>query len=274
VDPSRIPEVSGLSGVELISSGERPDFADVMWGAMTPEAIACNDRRFSAAISERLGIALPNLAVLGSVQQLEECIASEGDSGRWVLKAPFSASGRLRLRRSGALDRAARTRAERLFALCGQLVFEPWVERIGDFGCAGRIHGDGTWELRPPHGQMTDGAGVFRGIDLSSDHLDDEERGVVIATAEHVAGELVAMGYRGPFGIDGYTYADPSGARALQPMSEINARLSFGHVAQAYAERLGATKRLWLCAEPIPEAAVALLLPSDADPTAAWIEAH
>lgn len=266
VDVDRLAPLDGVVGVELIAGGELPAGADLMWGAMTGAAVRCNDRRFST----RLGLGLPGGVVVDSMESLEACIAADG--AHWVLKAPLSASGRLRLRRRGALDTAARTRAERLLALCGELVFEPWVERIADFGCAGVVDGDGTWQVFAPHGQLCDDAGVFRGIDLDDDGLRDDERDTVATVMERVARALADAGYRGPFGIDGYVYVGPGGERTLQPLSEINARYSFGHVARAWAERLGRRGRLHLGTGPIPASAAALLLPGDDEPTAAWIE--
>ena len=54
-----------------------------------------------------------------------------------------------------------------------------------------------------------------------------------------VATILRDHGYRGPFGIDGFRWRDADGHLAVQPLCEINARLTFGHVARRFAERLG-----------------------------------
>jgi hypothetical protein len=266
VAADRLPALDGIGDVELVSGGALPTEADLTWGAMTDAAVRCNDRRFAA----RLGLSLLVPTVVDSMQALEESI--DRDGAHWVLKAPMSASGRLRLRRRGALDDAARTRAERLFALCGELVFEPWVERICDFGCAGVIADDGEWHAHAPHGQLCDGAGVFRGIDLDRDGLDTTERVVVEAVMSRVATALVDAGYRGPFGIDGYVYEGEAGERLLQPLSEINARYSFGHVARAFADLLGHGASLRLGTGPVPEGALALLCPGTDDSTSAWLD--
>src|SRR5690606_34256412 len=63
----------------------------------------CNDRRFCIPIQEALGCRLPGAALIASLGELRAHLAAielDRDQG-WVVKAPFSASGRLRVRRRG-----------------------------------------------------------------------------------------------------------------------------------------------------------------------------
>lgn len=221
-------------------------WVDRLWTEIaTPEAAArANDRRLSAALAGELGVALPGSRLVSSVAELEAHVAGAplGAGEAWVAKAPLSAAGRERLRRRGRnLDVEARVRADRLLSRYGQLCFEPWVERVADLGRAGVVGDQDT--LFPPHRMECDGAGVVRAILVDDEGvataLDREQRRALDRAAEAAMAALRDAGYRGPFSVDAFLYRSPSGAVAVQPLVEINARLSFGHLARAAAERAG-----------------------------------
>lgn len=160
----------------------------------------------------------------------------------WVLKAPLSASGRNRYIEKdgpGLADPKARRTVERLFEVHGALLFEPWMDRIADFGVSAILT---SQELRIVgiHGQRVDRKGQFAGIDLEPE-LTETERGALLRTAKAVSGFLRAAGYVGPFGIDAWTYKAADGAVLLNSLGEINARMTFGLVAWALAELLQST---------------------------------
>jgi len=187
-------------------------------------------------------------------------------------------------RRGYGLDDGIEARIVRLLARFGTLCFEPWMERVLDIGCLGLVADADTCHVFRPHRLETDHAGVFRGIAIADDPgwlAPDHHQAVVHAATE--AGRALGLaGYRGPFGIDAFVYRDEDvpGGQALQPMCEINARLSFGFIAHALSRRLGLS-RLRLCVgtgtPPASEPArqptiIPLLLPGEGDDTAAWIE--
>ena len=65
------------------------------------------------------------------------------------------------------------------------------------------------------------------------------------------------------------------GAEIFQPLSEINARLTFGHVTRKFAERIGVPRVVLRTHHgPIPDSpgVVPLLLPGGEDGTGAWLE--
>jgi len=133
-----------------------------------------------------------------------------------------------------ALERSCeRVRIGRLLARFGELLFEPWVDRVQDMACAGIVHSGGV-RLFPPHLLDNDPRGVFRAaiIDEGSS-LASEHRDALRSTAAAAGEALADAGYLGPFSIDAYTWRDRSGALHLQPMSEINARLTFGILGHA-----------------------------------------
>ena len=87
----------------------------------------------------------------------------------------------------------------------------------------------------------------------------------------------------GIYGIDAYRYRDDAGAVAFQPLCELNARMSFGHVARALVDRIAPhagwdasdTVRLQFGRGAVPASPlnVPLLTPDPAggDDTCAWL---
>ena len=210
-----------------------------------PEVAArVNDRRFCLELAGALGRTLPGARTIRSVAELAEHLRSgacDAGGGAWVAKAPWSAAGRHRVIASSVdalRDPALSGRIARLLERSGSLVVEPWVERTADYGGAGMVLPDGRVETLGTHGLEVDRRGVFIGLALgSSSPGDPAERQALEATLESVGRRLAGAGYVGPFGIDGFTWREPGGASHVHPLSEINARLTFGLVTRALAAR-------------------------------------
>jgi hypothetical protein len=196
-------------------------------------ARACNHRRFAFELAQQNGWSLPDARIIRSLDEIG--VPSESI----VLKAPFSAAGRERICLAGrSPEPPERTRIERLLARFGELLLEPWVDRVLDLGCSGLV-GD-RLEVFPPHRADCDHRGVFRAavIDDAGHSLAEGSVLAAVRDTAQAAGEaLAAAGYRGPFSVDAYQWRDRRGATHLQRLSEINARLTFGLVARAAAER-------------------------------------
>jgi hypothetical protein len=234
---------------EIAGLAEGPDWRAALWHLWpTPEVAAqVNHRSFALSIAEARGWALPGARLVRDMAELDEHLASgaaePGHERAWVLKAPLSAAGRERMRHRGdEIGRGERVRLERLFARFGQLLFEPWVDRIEDLACAGLVHPGGV-RLFPPHRLDNDPRGVFRAavIDDAGHAGPGAEVRAEVGRAAAAAGlALSEAGYRGPFSVDAFTWRDSAGAVHLQRMSEINARLSFGLLARIAAEDAGA----------------------------------
>ena len=226
--------------------------------AAAPEVAArMNDRRFCLELAGELGRALPGARSIRSVAELAEHLRSgacDAGGGAWVAKAPWSAAGRHRVIRSGldalgdgarldaaGSDPALRGGIERLLERSGALVVEPWVERTADYGAAGLVLPDGGMESLGTHRLEVDRRGAFTGLvlegPLSARSVDPAARAALESTLESVGRRLAGAGYVGPFGIDGFTWREPGGASHVHPLSEINARLTFGLVARALAVR-------------------------------------
>ena len=225
---------------------------EVLWRAPAPgveAARSANDRRFALECSRSLGCALEGAAVIGTITELRTWLDRElpgrstGDA--WVLKAPYSSSGRERVQGAGQkLPASLEGRIASLLGRFGGLICEPWMDRTADFGvCA--ILGEESLRALPPHRLEVDSHGAFLGIALRPGApgdcgLEPLELTELQRVVEGVAIRLRALGYCGPFGIDCWRWRDLSGAVRFHPLGEINARMSFGLVARALAERLEA----------------------------------
>jgi hypothetical protein len=174
--------------------------------------------------------------MVASMTGLDRLLAARSAPPAWVVKAPLSASGRDRyIERNGPAlaDPKGRRTVEHLFARHGPLLFEPWMERIADYGCAALLTGSGL-RIAGLHRQRVDAKGQFAGIDLESG-LAERDRERFLEVVEGVASALRREGYAGPFGVDAWTYRRPDGSAAFHPLGEINARMTFGLVAWAGA---------------------------------------
>ncbi len=253
-------------------------------------ASRANHRASTLALALREDLALPGARAVACLEELADHLADGGATAspdeRWVLKLPLSAAGRGQIRGrgrigangTGGFDPAGhRQLAERCLALHGVLIFEPWMPRVEDLGVTGRIDDDGHTEIAEPHRLLADACGRFEGIDLAPalvDDADERDHARLAETARLVAAKLHALGYRGPFGIDAWRYRDAHGSVKLHPLSEVNARLTFGALAQALASRRSSAASLKLrIGRSIPSGAGApLLLPEAEGDPAAWIE--
>jgi hypothetical protein len=229
-----------------------PAHADLVWASTG--ARAANDRRLAQST-----IALPGARVIASVDELDL-------AGPWVAKVPWTAAGRDRCRGNGAPTAEQRTRLSRLLAATGALVVEPWCDRICDVGRCAVVDAQGHVTAEAPHGLVVDAHGGFVGIELDATLLPEQHLALDHAIA--AAGAAIARaGHVGPFAIDGFAYR-VGGARRFHPLCEINARLTFGHVAHAYRARHGIT-RLGLAGAAPPGAT--LLIAPGSDKVTAWI---
>ncbi len=210
-------------------------------------AAASNDRRLCLGLGIEEEYLLPERTVVASMEALDEYIAHRalGPDDTWVAKAPWAASGRERVRRRGRkLESEMRVRTQRLLERYGELLIEPWMHRLADYGVAGIVGAQaGEHRVFPAHQLHSDKTGVFRGIriaDLETEAKLGSTFAEALAQSAHsTAAALFAAGYRGPFGIDAFVYKDSAGRERLQSLCEINARLCFGLVARAQAEKLG-----------------------------------
>lgn len=205
-----------------------------------------HDRRYCLEVQRTLGCALPGAGTVQSVEGLDRHLrtgAAAAGSGLWVAKAPLSAAGRHRVIGEGRAEldqESVRRRLEQLLERFGSLVVEPWVPRGADFGCTALLDGSGAVRALGCHRLEVDRRGAFVGLVLgeAGEVLAVGEREQLERTLRAVGRALADAGYAGPFGIDAFRWRDHRGVGRFHPLSEINARMTFGLVARALAERV------------------------------------
>jgi hypothetical protein len=291
VDRGRLCELPGAAPLELFS-GPLPTRARHGWGAFrdsegreppapdrfgisVPVAIATarrvNDRRFAAALASAAGLAPPGATTVTSVEALRHHLRSGGAAAsvtdQWICKAPLSAAGRDRvLGRGDTVDGEGERAVQRLLQRFAALTFEPWLARTHDLGvCA--IVSPTAIAQRPPHTLLTTPRGGFCGISFAPPPLTAAQRAQLEHTVDAVGAALRDAGYLGAFNVDAFLYRDRDDQHHLRPLCEINARLSFGWIAAALADRYP-IRELQFAAPP-PDAT--LLLAPDAAGVAAWM---
>lgn len=285
----------------------------------SPAVVArVHHRGFALETARRLGLALPGACLVETAEELgahlEAGGAAASPTGGWVVKAPLSAAGRDRYIHPGpkvpdtssspqnvpdtrsalgasnvpdTFSPAVRRRLEGLFMRHGPLLFEPWMERIEDFGLAAVLDAE---DLRVVgfHRLLVDPRGGFTGVELGARFAGLEEvlrgapkedRELWRRSVEGVAAALAEAGYTGPFGIDGYRHRTAGGTSRLHPLGEINARMTFGLVARCLAGRVGealgwpaATRvRLTVGRQAPGGQALMLLVPGEDGSPGAWL---
>jgi hypothetical protein len=290
VDPRRICDFEGAP-VPTLHSGPPPSWAAAAWGAFRasprptqprdrygitiPASIGAarkvNDRRFAAAVANRLEIAPAGAMVIRSVAELGQHLAEDGAAAspteQWVCKAPLSAAGRDRVvGRGRAIEGECARAIDRLLRRFAALTFEPWLARICDLGVCAIVDPDRVIQ-RPPHTLLTTPLGGFSGISLTPPTLSPDHHAQLTHTVTAVGEALRDAGYLGPFTVDAFVHLDRQQRLCLRPLCEINARLSFGWIAAALADRYGICE---LHFAPAPANAT-LLLTADRDGIAAWV---
>ena len=218
--------------------------------AATKIAAQVNDRCYFLSVAQQQGHSLPGSRCFHSASDFHHFLEMEPETSNmpWVLKAPLSAAGRNRIvhrptdqdpGRHGPSEKSIR----RLFHQHGSLLFEPWLERIEDYGLLMEVGPTGVNGEPQLHRQQIGPTGGFAGIELVPElGLTQGQSDVVFQTARGVAARLADDGYRGPVGIDFWTYRNKNGDIALHPLGEINARMTFGRVARAWTEALFPSK--------------------------------
>jgi hypothetical protein len=196
-----------------------------------------NSRAFSADIARTMGLKTAG-KVVSSIEELTQEIASR--SGPSLVKPLFGSSGIGHIIVRGVGDHEGLTRSGSLIGKSGQGVsVEPLLDRIDDYAANFFLERDGTISNISFHQGIVDGRGVFRGIILRPDTIfleifyEDLFRSVeVVGAALHNAG------YFGDVGIDAFSYND-SGTLRMNPLCEINARITMGDVARGCRHHLG-----------------------------------
>jgi hypothetical protein len=163
------------------------------------------------------------------VTTLDQAQALVGTPQTWMCKRPLAFAGRGQLRVNASLDEKQQQWVDASLRSDG-FIMEPLVTPLLEVSLHGFVWRDLRFELGRVCVQNVSERGVYRGVRLAQEHeLDAFERSLFFASAQKVAHALGTAGYFGPFGIDGYRYAD-EGRTGFCPLSEINARYTMAFV--------------------------------------------
>ncbi|HEX7478131.1 MAG TPA: hypothetical protein VF331_10020 [Polyangiales bacterium] len=185
-----------------------------------------NSRSFCAA----LGHGLPGSAYVLDMAALEQQLQRASVTGSYVLKREFSFAGREQRRVHGSsLDAATRSFCARSFARGEGLQVEPWVQRLADFSRHGYLTRTGVLLMGSTREQRCDAHGRFLGMSVAPAEVSPAEAAALAAELTKTSAALAAAGYFGPFGIDGFRYAQVEGGEAFNPRCEINGRFTMGY---------------------------------------------
>jgi hypothetical protein len=211
---------------------------ELLWHLPVPDpsvVAQVHHRGFALRVAQELGCAFLGAQLVESLADLDLLLAEQGAPPTWVVKAPFSAAGRSRyIEREGPRlnDIKSRRTVENLFERHGPLLFEPWLDRIADWGCSALLTADGL-RIVGIHRQRVDVKGQFAGIELETPDLPEADRKRLEEVVTEAAAALRQAGYAGPFGVDAWHWRRPDGTVAFHPLGEINARMTFGLVEWA-----------------------------------------
>jgi hypothetical protein len=251
-------------GVELLTIDAAQKQADRIftpWG-WTPGAVALgarvgarlppvaletvrrvNSKLWSHALEQELGIGMPGACVAANFAELADAVAraSPRADDKWVIKSPFGFAARERVLGRGArLEGAQATWVRRRFAAGETLIFQPWLERVREYGVTMEIAPGGEINLVGISDLQTNGAGTGTGY-LLGRKIDAARRAELEDMARVVGARLFREGYAGPAGMDALEHAG-----GLHPLLEVNARYTMGFVALAVERELNPrTPILW-----------------------------
>lgn len=203
-----------------------------------------NSKLWSHALEQELGLAMRGACAATNFEELQEAVARACPRAedKWVIKSPFGFAARERVLGRGArLEGAQATWARRQFAKGITLIFQPWLERVREYGVTLEINPDGEINFNGISDLQTNGAGTGTGY-LLGRRIDSPERAAELRQlAQMIGTRLFQEGYTGPAGVDALEHTN-----GLHPLLEINARYTMGFVALAIERALNPqTPTLW-----------------------------
>lgn len=187
-----------------------------------------------------------------STDELAEHLAEvpEDVARQWVLKPLWGFAGGGRLTGAGrSPPNDSKGRLAALLKRDGAVLFEPWVQRTGDFSTQMWVSGPGRVAPLCVTRLLTTPSGRYMGTASTA----PEDAATVHALREGAsaaANWLAHAGYTGPAGVDALAFTDPVDGRSLlRPVVEINARFTLGLLASTVAD-MAAASGAWPAGSP------------------------
>ena len=180
-----------------------------------------------------------------------------------VVKAIYGSSGRGQIHcRGGQVRAEQRGRLENILRQQGQVVVEPWLDKVVDLSLHFDVGVEGAAAVAGWTRFLTDGRGQYHGAFVGSitAGLDEQVKRFLYGDgrdarrlarlgeqlAEWLAEPLRVAGYQGPVGVDAMVYRDGDCLR-LKPIVEINPRTTMGRVALKLQQAVNSARTaLWL----------------------------
>jgi hypothetical protein len=207
------------------------------WRCECPDpaaVVTANSREFSSSLESEWNCGLPGARAIRSVEEFEGAVADFRGAAGWVAKANFGMSARERCLGRGSPPSEQAVRWVRKQLARNQAVyFEPWVDRIAEFGFQFTIPPAGEPRLEGITPLLTDAVGTYRGSRLNPASCPGTEGEMAepLAIAARAAQSVQQLGYFGPLGIDAMRYRTSAGEPRWRPVQDINARLTMGRLA-------------------------------------------
>jgi hypothetical protein len=160
-------------------------------------------------------------------------------TGPFVLKAPYSSSGRGLIWLNGPPDAAGRNRIRGLLRRQGAVSIEQALDKVTDFAMEFYTDGQGALRYEGLSLFSTNKQGAYRGNKLQtqsalrqqlSNYAGEDRLDAIQQTLSRVLGDTFAGRYAGYLGVDMLIYND-RGSFAIHPCVEINLRYTMGLTA-------------------------------------------
>ncbi len=194
-----------------------------------------NSKLFSFQLEQEWGIAMSKAGIAASFGELNELVMQgcPHPEDKWVIKSPMGVAARERvLGRGPNLVGASAVWVERRFELGEQLIFQPWLKVIREYGITIYVLPNGKVEVFGISDLQTNGAGTGTGY-LLGRTIPSQRLVELEEIAKRVGKRLFDEGYTGPAGVDALEHI-----KGLHPLLEINARYTMGFVAIAVERAL------------------------------------
>lgn len=185
---------------------------------------------------------LPHETLISQNTTKIDLLAAISSTSKWIVKDPFGVAGRERFNGDSTTDIDALRNWMKKSGR-GDLLFEPYIDIEFEFSVHYEIDQSKQVRYLGSSALICDKNGIFRGNYALPPRFDNELSAVKAAHIP-VLEKLTKIGYWGPLSIDGFV-GTHMGTEVSQPLSEINARYTFGRMFLEIQRILGRTDFLW-----------------------------
>ncbi|WP_455075041.1 hypothetical protein [Prevotella fusca] len=205
-----------------------------------------SNRQFSSAVLKGVLERLANPVLLGEASYVDHIVELErvlNDTGKAVIKAPWSSSGRGVRYVDTVLDAALANWGKNVVKSQGGIMVEPYYNKVKDFGMeffsdADGVHYAGLSVFHTVNGAYVGNslAGESEKRSVLSAYVSGDLLDEVADVLEQLLSSKLRGVYHGALGVDMMIVASDVGFM-LHPVVEINLRHTMGHVALALSVR-------------------------------------